>query len=96
MTVTLLALLAGVWGVVMATAPALQIRRMIVRRSSADVSLGYYGVLLPGFGLWVSYGMARGDLALVIPNAVALVVAIITILIALLIRRPAVQRSTST
>lgn len=66
----------------MAIAPILQIRRIIERRSSDDVSLGYLGVLLVGFGLWIGYGISLPNLALIIPNSVALVVGLITILIA--------------
>jgi hypothetical protein len=33
-----------------------------------------FGVLLVGFGLWVSYGVARDDLPLVVPNSVAFLV----------------------
>ncbi|HZC74131.1 MAG TPA: SemiSWEET family transporter [Jatrophihabitans sp.] len=71
---TTLAFAAGSWAIVMGLAPLLQVRRMLVRRSSADVSLGYLLVLLPGFALWFAYGLAVGDAALVIPNAVAFLV----------------------
>ena len=77
-----LAVLAASWGVLMAIAPILQIRRILERRSSDDVSIAYLGVLLVGFGLWVGYGISLQNLALVVPNSVALVVGIITILIA--------------
>ena len=71
----------------MALAPALQIRRMIVRRSSADLSLGYFGVLLPGFALWVGYGIARHDWPLVVPNTIALTVGIVTVVVGIVVRR---------
>jgi MtN3 and saliva related transmembrane protein len=32
------------------------------------ISIGYFAVLLVGFGLWVSYGIASHDLPLVVPN----------------------------
>jgi uncharacterized protein with PQ loop repeat len=84
---TFLGWTAAAWGVVMALAPLLQIRRMIRRRSSQDVSLGYFGVLLPGFGLWIGYGLVREDWALVVPNIVAVLVSVVTIVIALWLRR---------
>jgi uncharacterized protein with PQ loop repeat len=62
----------------MGVAPLLQLRRMIRRRSSADVSVGYLLILLPGFALWVGYGIASSDAALVVPNSVAFVVAAVT------------------
>lgn len=77
-----LAPIAAAWGVLMAIAPLLQMRRMIERRSSADVSLGYLAVLEIGFSLWVAYGVALGNLALIVPNSVALVVGLLTILVA--------------
>ncbi len=70
----------------MAVAPVLQIRRMIQRRSSEDLSLGYFAVLLPGFALWLGYGVVSRDWALIVPNIVALTVTISTIIVALFIR----------
>jgi MtN3 and saliva related transmembrane protein len=68
-----LAVIAAMTGVVMATAPALQIRRMFVTRSSKDVSIAYLAVLLVGFGVWIAYGISLGNLALIVPNSVAIV-----------------------
>jgi len=73
-----LALSAATWGILMALAPVLQIRRMLATRSSADFSLGYFGVLLIGFGLWIAYGVSLGNLALIVPNSVALTIGIAT------------------
>ena len=77
-----LAITAATFGVLMAIAPLLQIRRMLETRSSADVSLGYLWVLEIGFGLWMAYGIALPNLAIVIPNSVALTVGLATILVA--------------
>lgn len=84
---SVLGILAASWGVIMAIAPALQIRRMLTRRSSDDVSLGYFAILLPGFALWIAYGTAGRDWALVVPNVVALTVGVVTLLVALYFRR---------
>ena len=73
---------AASWGVVMALAPALQIRRILERRSSDDVSIGYFLVLLFGFTLWIAYGISIGNLILIIPNTVAVSVTVLTIVIA--------------
>ena len=83
-----LAVLAASWGVLMALSPTLQVRRMLARRSSADVSLAYLAVLQVGFGLWVGYGLSIGNWALVVPNAVAFVIGVVTILVALRFRHP--------
>lgn len=92
MLTTVLAVCAATWGVVMAVAPLLQLRRMLRRRSSADVSIGYLVLLLPGFCLWVGYGIASGDIALVIPNTVAAVIAGLTIAVAVRLRHGAAGR----
>jgi MtN3 and saliva related transmembrane protein len=77
-----LAVMAATWGVVMALSPALQIRRILQRQSSDDVSIGYLGVLLVGFGLWIAYGFSIGNAALIVPNSVAMVVGIVTVIVA--------------
>jgi MtN3 and saliva related transmembrane protein len=78
---------AAAWGVLMAISPLLQIRRILERRSSADVSIAYLAVLQIGFMLWVGYGLALGNQAIVVPNSVAFLVGVATILIALRFRR---------
>ena len=89
MTVTGLAVAAAAWGVLMGISPVLQIRRMLGQRSSRDVSVGYFSILLVGFGLWISYGIAARNLALIVPNTVALVIGASTVAIALRLRKPA-------
>ena len=86
MVVTGLAVAAAAWGVLMGVSPVLQIRRMVRQRSSRDVSIGYFSVLLVGFGLWISYGIASRNLALIVPNTVALLIGVSTIAIALRLR----------
>ena len=86
MVVTGLAVAAAVWGVLMGVSPVLQIRRMLRQRSSRDISVGYFSVLLVGFGMWISYGIASRNLALIVPNTVALLIGVSTIAIALRLR----------
>ena len=78
-----------VYGVVMALAPGLQVRRMLRERSAAGVSLGYAGVLWVGFGLWLAYGIDAGDLPLILANTVALAATGTMILGARRVRRAA-------
>jgi MtN3 and saliva related transmembrane protein len=87
MVVTGLAAAAAAWGVMMAMSPVLQIRRMLRQRSSADVSIGYFAVLLVGFLLWICYGIAARNLAIIVPNAVALLTGAGTIAVALWLGR---------
>lgn len=77
-----LAVLAASWGVAMALSPILQIRRILERRSSADLSLTYLGVLQVGFMLWIAYGISLPNAAIVVPNAVAFGVGLVTIVLA--------------
>jgi MtN3 and saliva related transmembrane protein len=88
MVSTILGITAATWGLIMGLAPALQIRQMLRTRSSKDVSVGYFGILLPGFVLWVAYGAARHDYVVMIPNVVALVVGVITFSVAMYLRSP--------
>ena len=82
MVVTGLAVAAAGWGVLMGVSPVLQIRRMLRQRSSRDVSIASFAVLLVGFVLWLGYGIASRNLALIVPNAVALLIGASTIAIA--------------
>ena len=78
-----LAVVAATWGVAMAVSPLLQIRAIRAQRSSQGVSVGYQQVLLVGFILWLSYGIALGNPAIIVPNIVAIVVCVATILVSL-------------
>jgi MtN3 and saliva related transmembrane protein len=77
---------AAFWGILMAISPALQIRKMIQHRSSREVSVAYFSVLLVGFTLWVAYGISIDNWYLIVPNAVAFTVCVTTIVIALRFR----------
>lgn len=87
MAQTLLATAASSWAVLMGIAPALQIRRMVLARSSRQVSVGYFTILLVGFLLWIAYGTAAGIPALVVPNIVASLAGAAVIIVALRLRR---------
>jgi MtN3 and saliva related transmembrane protein len=83
-----LAVTAATWAIAMAVGPLLQIRKIVQLRSSRGVSITYFLVLLVGFVLWLAYGLAAANLALIVPNTVALVVIAATIVVALRYRRP--------
>ena len=78
---------ASVWGLVMALAPILQIKRMVRQGSSRDISLGYFFLLIPGFLLWVAHGYATADIFLIVPNALAALTATMLIGIAVWLRQ---------
>jgi len=81
-----LGLAAAAWGVLMAISPLLQIRRMLERRSSADVSIAYLAVLEFGFLLWIGYGIALSNPIIAVPNSVAAIVGAATMSVAWLLR----------
>ena len=76
----------SVWAVAMAVSPGLQIRRMLQTGDSRDVSIGYFGVLCVGFLLWVAYGVSVDDYIVAVPNAIAFVFGIATLLLAFRLR----------
>ena len=80
---TYLAVAAATWGVAMALAPLLQVRSILTNRSARAVSVAYQQVLLVGFMLWLAYGIALDNLALIIPNIVAAIVSVATIAVSL-------------
>jgi uncharacterized protein with PQ loop repeat len=83
MVTTVLGIAAASWAILMALSPILQVREIVRRGSSEGISIAYFVVLFVGFGLWVSYGVARHDLPLVVPNSVAFLVMGCTIAVVL-------------
>lgn len=84
--------LASVMGVVMSTAPLLQARRVHLIGDSSEVSVGFFAVLTTGSVAWLLRGVATGDPVILIPNAVAVVVEVVTLLVVLRYRPVAVSR----
>jgi uncharacterized protein with PQ loop repeat len=90
-----LALVAAVCGVAMALAPLLQAARVVRRRRADDVSAGWLAVIVGGASAWAAYGVSLGNWALIVPNTVGVVVAAITLVAVLLVRRRPPQRARS-
>jgi uncharacterized protein with PQ loop repeat len=74
-------------GLVMAIAPALQIRRMLHTRSSRDFSLGYPALLCVGFVMWMAYGIALWNIPMMLSNTASFTFMVLTIGVALYFRR---------
>ena len=87
---TALAFIASSYGILMAISPLLQIRAIVRHQSSHGVSAAYQGVLLVGFALWFSYGIASDNWAIIVPNVVAMVISALTIVVTRHYRVPAV------
>jgi MtN3 and saliva related transmembrane protein len=79
-TTAVLGIAATLVGVAMGLSPLLQVRTILERRSSDDVSVPFFAVLIVGLALWLSYGIALGNPALIISNAVGLTSYIFAIL----------------
>lgn len=79
--ITYLAIAAATWGVAMGLSPLLQIRAILAERSSRGVSVGYQGVLVVGFCLWLAYGVALDNWAIIVPNVIALTMSLTTIVV---------------
>ena len=78
---TALGAFAAFWGILMAIAPMLQVRRMIARRSSSDLSITWLLVLEFGFVLWIAYGISLANPFIFVPNTVAAIVGALTMLV---------------
>jgi uncharacterized protein with PQ loop repeat len=81
------AVLAGGFGVVMSASPLLQALRSHRRESASDVSLAFLVVLMCGSTLWLLYGIALGNAAIIIANAVGVVSSATTLAVTLRWRR---------
>ena len=90
--ITYLAITAATWGVAMALSPMLQIRKMVEHHSSHGISLGYLGVLFVGFLLWLAYGIALENWAIIVPNVIATAVSVTTIVVTSRFRPEAAPR----
>lgn len=72
--IALLAISATTGGVLGGLAPIAQMRLVIARQSSEGISVGYWAVVVAGMSLWLAYGIATRDPALIAANGVALTV----------------------
>lgn len=81
------------WGLVMAASPLLQARVIVKNRRSGGISVGWIGILLVGFLLWICYGLAIGSYPLILTNIASCLAYGITLLIVLRYRRPAAEGS---
>lgn len=83
-----LAIVTTLVALAMALAPALQLGRILTRRSSADVSVSLFAVVALGTGLWCVYGIYENDWPLIIANGVSAAMNLATVMVALHFRTP--------
>ncbi len=72
----ILAYVATIYGSLMSLSYIFQIHKMYKRKSSADVSVTTFSILLGGFVIWLIYGISINDLPIIITNTVATVAGI--------------------
>jgi MtN3 and saliva related transmembrane protein len=77
-----LGMAASSFGLVMATAPLLQARTIWRGRSSEDVSQSFLAIIAFGAALWAVYGFADGNWFIFVPNVVAVVTNMLTLVLA--------------
>ncbi len=65
--------IAAASGVCMALSPLLQARRVRALGDSSEVSAGVFQTMRTNAAIWLTYGIATGDVVIVVPNVCALV-----------------------
>jgi uncharacterized protein with PQ loop repeat len=96
-TSQLLACAATGYGVFAALAALLQMRQMLRRRASCDISARFFAAYAGGYAIWLLYGLSVGNLPLIVVDAAGLVCGCLTLAVALSLRgsllRPATWSS---
>jgi uncharacterized protein with PQ loop repeat len=96
MTTRLLELTATLYGVGAAAAVLLQLRQMLERRSSCDVSARFFAVYTGGYVIWLLYGLSIASMPLIVVDVVGLLCGGATLAVALRLRGSLVRPSTWT
>lgn len=72
--------IAAASGVFMALSPLLQTRRIRTHGDSSEVSPGVFLMMRVNATIWLTYGIATGNVVIVVPNVVALVTTTLTLI----------------
>jgi MtN3 and saliva related transmembrane protein len=80
---------AAAFGCVMATAPLLQARLIVLRGSSDDLSKGFLALFTAGSAIWAAYALSVQDWFVFVPNVVATATCAFTLTVANRVRRRA-------
>ena len=68
------------------TALLLQVRTMLRRDSSQDVSLTFLGTTSGGYLIWLLYGLGIGSMPLILSDAVGLACSLVAVAVAFRLR----------
>ena len=78
----LLATIATLYGVGGALSILLQARRVVRRRTSADVSLPFLATYVGGYAIWLLYGVSIASVPIVLVHALGLLTGTVTLAVA--------------
>jgi len=92
----LLSLVATGYGVLAALAALLQMRQMLRRRTSCDVSARFFATYTGGYAIWLLYGLSAGDVPLIVVDAAGLLCGGVTLAVALSLRGSLLRPATWT
>jgi uncharacterized protein with PQ loop repeat len=77
---------ATLYGFGASLAILLQVRQLLQRGSSCDVSARFFGTYVGGYAIWLVYGISIGSLPVILVHAVGLVSGSLTLAVALALR----------
>jgi uncharacterized protein with PQ loop repeat len=81
-----LAYIATAYGTFAALAGLLQMRQMLQRRTSCDVSARFFTAYAGGYAIWLAYGISVGSAPLVVVDAIGMLCGGLTLVVALSLR----------
>jgi len=92
----LLSFVATAYGVLAALAALLQMRQMLRRRTSCDVSARFFATYTGGYAIWLLYGLSAGDVPLIVVDTAGLLSGCVTLAVALSLRGSLLRPATWT
>jgi uncharacterized protein with PQ loop repeat len=81
-----LAYIATAYGTLAALAALLQMRQMLQRRTSCDVSARFFTTYVGGYAIWFAYGISVGSAPLIVVDAIGILCGGLTLVVALSLR----------
>jgi len=94
MATRLLEMIATFYGVGAAAAVLLQLRQLLERGSSCDVSARFFAVYTGGYVIWLLYGLSIASMPLIVVDLVGLVCGGATLAVTLRLRGSLVRPTT--
>jgi len=74
MNISIITILATIFGVIMGLANIPQAYKIFRRKSAKDISIITYTILLLGSMIWIIYGIALKNFAIILGNSIGTVV----------------------